>query len=119
MNIGRDPLYLMWMEMQDVIGKSSLWPYRVRAAFWSRNPTHFERFLMVIFCWVNGLSPDILLQWLLYRRVCVEGDSRFQHIKAVFEFLSNGRGNHYYAYNVSMNRYEYMNGRIRHYNKRN
>lgn len=107
-------LYTMWMDIQDIVGRVKLWPKRVRTAFWAQDPDYFQKFLMVTFAWVNGLSMETLLEWLIFRRKCFPGDRRHKHIVGLFRDIGNGRGQHYFGFNVTMNRYEYMD-RVKHY----
>ncbi len=99
--------------IKDIIGSASLWPRAIRRLFWTRNLSHFQRFLVVCFCYVNGLSPADFWDWANLLHLC-----RGQHIEYLFQSFHEGRyGDSYYAYNVSNARYEYLNGTVRHYQR--
>ncbi len=52
-----------WALMKDIVGSASLWPRAIRRPFWTRNLLHFQDFLVVCFCYVNGLSPAEFWDW--------------------------------------------------------
>ena len=72
---------------------------------------HFDRILLATFVLVNGLNPEVFLEWAELLHLC--RDAR-RHFEALFRLLPD-RNYTLYAYNVTMNRYEYLDGRVRTY----
>ncbi len=104
-----------WSLIKDIIGSPSLWPNNIRRLFWTKNLTHFQRFLLVCFCYVNGLSPEDFYEWSGLLHLCRDESAR-KHVESLFEKFSEGQyGDKYYAFNVSNNRFEYLNGNVRLY----
>ena len=95
--------------MQDIVKNASLWQRRVRILFWKRNLGHWDRVLVCSFCWVNGLNPTVLLEWLVPRRSCTVGDAKYDHIRRLLNYVTKGRyARALYLWNVSNNRYKYL-----------
>ena len=106
-------IYHLWMDIQDVIGPARLWPYRIRALFWTRNLNHFQRILIAAFVWVNGLNPVIFMEWAALMHLCRDRIAT-NHFIALFR-LFESVNYRLYAYNVTMGRYEYLDGQVRTY----
>jgi len=51
--------YILWSDIQDIVGPATFWPQRIRRYFWTRHLTHWERILTATFIWVNGLNPEV------------------------------------------------------------
>ncbi len=108
-----------WALIKDIIGPASLWPTRIRVLFWTRNLTHFQRFLLACFVFVNGLSPEDFMHWSDLMHLCRNTSAR-EHLLQLFQRFERGEyGGNYYAFNVSNRRYEYLNGTVRHYTPAN
>ena len=58
-------IYQLWMAIQDIIGSASLWAHNIRRLFWTPNLKHFERIIVCTFVFINGLNPEIFLEWAL------------------------------------------------------
>lgn len=54
-------IYEKWMEIQEIVGVASKWPFRIRKLFWAQNVKHFDRLLVAAFVYVNGLNFVIFL----------------------------------------------------------
>ena len=106
--------YELWCLLQDLIGKATLWPYAIRRLFWTRHISYFNRMLVTVFAYVNGLSLDALLQWVDHMFLCRDAAAR-THIINLWRDFNNGRNGHLYGYNITMNRYETVSGNVRHY----
>ena len=105
----------LWKDIQDIIGNASLWPLNIRRLFWTKCVKHFDRIKLVTFCFVNGLHPDILLEWSQLKGLCRD-ENAFRHFKYLFTTFESGvyfRG--LFAYNITMQRYEFLNGTVRRY----
>ena len=106
-------IYELWMDIQDIIGSASLWPHRIRRLFWKQGVKHFERILLATFVLVNGLNPVVFMEWA--RLVGLGNDgAAYRHFDALFRLLPD-RNYNLYAYNITTNRYEYIDGRVRLY----
>ncbi|CAG2247119.1 unnamed protein product [Mytilus edulis] len=86
--------------------------------FWKKNLKHWERILLAAFAYVNGLNPEMFLDWVKLMGLCRD-NSGIRHFTAFFRLVDSGRMYKLYAYNVTNNRYEYLDGTIRHYIHRN
>ena len=109
-------IFEKWMEIQDFIGKANLWPLRVRRLFWTANLKHFDRIIVCAFVSSNGLNPCVFLEWA-YLLNLGRDQSAYRHFEALFKLFENKNYN-LYAYNVTNNRYEYLDGSVRHYKHR-
>ena len=54
----------VWMDIQDIVGKATLWPREVRQLFWQKKPSHFDRLIVAAFVYINGLNLVIFIDWL-------------------------------------------------------
>lgn len=107
-------VYQLWKSMQDVIGDASKWPKLIRRLFWKRNLKQFNRCIVAAFVYVNGLNPEIFLQWVETQFLCRDKKG-FEHFKFLFKKFDEGKYRNLYAYNVTNNRYEYIDGTVRIY----
>ena len=39
-------IFVMWEDIQDIIGPARAWPYRIRRLHWTRNLNHFQSILV-------------------------------------------------------------------------
>ena len=106
-------VYTLWKDIQDIIGDASRWPHRIRRLFSTINLLHWQRILLAAFVYVNGLNPDVFMEWANLLHLCRDG-SGYRHFNALFNLFPD-RNYTLYAYNVSNNRYEYLDGRVRRY----
>lgn len=107
-------IYQLWRDIQDIIGPAKLWPLSIRRLFWTRPLRHWDRILICSFAYVNGLNPEVLLEWISLLHL-VENDSGIRHIKSFFTLVERGRNYTLYAWNVSTGRYEWLDGKPRAY----
>lgn len=108
--------YCLWMNIQDIIGAAKLWPAYIRTLFWSKNVKYFHRAVLAAFIYINGLNPDIFLEWVELRKICRD-KSAYKHFKSLFSDFESGKyiGKHkLYGYNVAMGEYQYIDGCPRH-----
>ena len=84
-----------------------------------RNLNHFHRILVCSFCWVIGLNPLILFEWMeLMHQLRHTAASR--HIHALFKIFEERQRNYIlYAYNVPQAYYQYTDGTVQNYVPRN
>ncbi len=107
-----------WALIKDIVGSPTLWPINIRRFFWTKHLTHFQRFQIACFVYVNGLSPETFVEWANLLNLCRDQSAR-NHFTFLFNSFEQGQyGDRYYAYNVSNRRYEFLNGTPRHYEHR-
>ena len=106
--------YILWTDLQDIIGKANLWPLKIRKLFWTRNVKHFDRLLIAAFAYVNGLNPVVFMEWADLIQMCRDQAAR-NHFIAIFKLFEEGRNYRLYAYNVTLNQYQYIDGSVHHY----
>ena len=104
-------IYQLWMTIQDIIGPANLWPRKIRRYYWTPNLIHFERILICTFVYVNGLNPEIFFEWVALLNLGRDRAAN-RHFNALFRLFEAGRNYTLYAYNVTRNRYEYLNGTV-------
>ena len=106
-------IYEKWVEIQDLIGPASKWPFLIRKLFWQQNIKHFERLLVAAFVYVNGLNPLIFLEWARLNSLCTD-ENGYKQFEDLFK-LFDDRKYKLYAYHVGNNRYEWLDGTVRQY----
>lgn len=111
--INNRSVYEKWMVIQDIIGDAKLWPIRIRRLFWTQNLKHFDRIILAAFVYVNGLNPVIFLEWARLLKLGRD-EAAYRHFDNLLR-LYEIRNYTLYAYNVSNNRYEWLDGSVRQY----
>ena len=103
--------YRLWVTIGDVIGEAKNWPKEMRKLFWTPNLKNFQRFLVCLFSYINGLHPDILLEWVTMKGLCRDMQA-YHHIRYLMDDLEfkPAKYKKYYQYNVSLGRYENVLG---------
>ena len=103
--------YELWSAIQDIIGSAKLWPSKIRILFWTRNLDNFQRLIFIIFCYVNGLNPEIALTWARIKGLCKDAEA-YRHLVYLTEQLEQDpmKFSRYYQYNVSTSRFELVDG---------
>ena len=96
--------------LQDIIGDAKYWPQNVMKLFWTKNMKHFDRVILSAFVFVNGLNPDVFMDWLDVIEVSNAIKNHFSYLLQKFEADPNCYK--LYAWNISMQRYEWLNGQI-------
>ena len=106
---------LQWTLIQDIIGPAKLWPHKIRNLFWTKNLQHFDRLIVCAFVYVNGLNPELFFEWTELLELARYRPAR-NHFRAIFKYFYNGNcSRSLYAFNVTNNRYEYLDGTVRRY----
>ena len=59
-----DYAYILFDNICDIIGPSDEWPKRILELFWSREIKHWDHFVLSAFVVINGLNPDMFLEWI-------------------------------------------------------
>ena len=60
----RTEITRLWLEIIDIIGPIHLWPKDIRQLFWEKHWTNKQRFKIAVFAYINGLNPEVLLDWI-------------------------------------------------------
>lgn len=95
-------------DIQDIVGDAKLWPKNIREWLWL-GASYAARPLLVAFFYVNGLNPEVFLDWCVLTSAWTVKDSR--HAMYLFKTLEAGHHLQYlYAYNVTLGHYQYVNG---------
>ena len=113
----RCPVYEKWLEVQDIVGPASEWPRHMRRTFWGMDFTHWRRIQMCVFVWVNGLHPEVFLEWLVTVKANQMGDENYRHIYNLFHYFGAGHYASLYSWNVLQHRYETVSGDPRRYTR--
>ena len=79
----------IWFMIQDQIGPARLWPTSLRKLMWQKHISYWDRIMIAVFAWVNGLHPGLLFQWMKFRGCLRNQDERHRHLKSVSSFLSH------------------------------
>ena len=105
--------YTLWRDIQDIIGPATQWPRNVRRHFWANRLCHWDRICTAAFIWINGLNPEVFYDWCDLRGKFVRGSSEHLHFTQLFTYFAEGRRYSLWSWNVSMMRYEWLNGQPR------
>ena len=106
----------LWYDMVDIIGPVRNWPPKIRNLFFRKNITHSQQFQLCTFIFVNGVNPDMLLDWVDRMELCSSKKSHREFVSLLTTFeTSPKKYAHMYAYNVYFHHYEYLDGRIKFY----
>lgn len=112
-----DKRYILWCDLQDIIGNASLWPHAIRLFFWTRDLNHWNRVRVATFAYINGLNPDVLLEW--GELVGMWGgpfSASHRHVKRLLNYFQAGVQYKLWAYNVALGEYQWLNGTRKLYN---
>jgi hypothetical protein len=114
-----NPRDKFWLLLQDLIGPSSLWPTQMCTYFWQNHVNHFDRLVIATFVYVNGLHPDIFMQWVDMSTMCRDNAAR-EHLVYLLKRFHKGEYLHtLYAFNIVCNEFQFLDGRKRIYIKKN
>ena len=103
--------FKLWTAIQDIIGDAKLWPGKIRILFWTRDLDNFQRLIFILFCYVNGLNPEISLAWARLKGLCRDAEAYRHLVYLTEQFEENpSKFDKYYQYNVSTSRFEMVDG---------
>ena len=106
----------LWYDILDIIGPVRNWPPSIRNLFFKNNLTHTEILKLGTFAFVNGLNPDMLVDWCDKMNLHSNKKSRHDMIRLLLVFETDpDRYKHMYQYNVLWHRYEFLDGTIKYY----
>lgn len=100
--------YELWMDIQEIIGNATHWPRKIRELFWTKKLNHWERVLITAFVYVNGLHPDVFLEWAELKCLYVTQEQYCHMTYLLNRYLTTPYKR--YAWNVTMGRYENIDG---------
>lgn len=103
--------YELWKDIQDIIGDASCWPKEICRLFWSHNLNHWQRQYLTSFVYVNGLHPDVFVEWANLKCLC-ENRKHYEHIDYLLRRYTEVNYN-LYAWNVTNGQYRNINGTVR------
>ena len=113
-----DYAYILWDDICDIIGDSENWPTKIKKLFWSKNVKHFEKLMLCAFCYVNGLSLEVFLEWVDAVGLRRDESSRREMISWFNEFETNNKKWYkIYQNNIFNHQYEYLNGEVKNHLK--
>ena len=107
-------IYETWTIIQDIVGPANQWPHSTRRLFWTKHLEHWDRILICAFVYVNGLNPDIFLEWANLLELGRDR-SAYRHFEALLRVQFPNTNYILYAWNVTNRRYEYLDGSVRRY----
>ena len=114
-----DMLYMLWKDIQELIGPAKLWPKAIRRFFWTKNIRNWPRVRVCAFAFVNGLPAHMLLHWgIMVQMWTGVGDPSYRHAARLMYIIEHKGGHCKYklwAWNVHNNRGEYLDGTPRRY----
>lgn len=102
-------VYSTWTLIQDIIGDCHRWPRKIRRVFWKKEAKHWERIMIATFAFVNGLAPSLLEHWLGIVNFPTQRKVHIMYL--VHKYEENPRCYRLYAWNVTMQRNEWLDGR--------
>ena len=105
--------YRLWMDIQDIVGPANQWPRQIRLNFWAHHLSHWERIRTAAFIWINGLNPEVFYDWCDLRQRMIRGSIQHRHFLQLFGYFEEGRRYRLWSWNVSMARYEWLDGTVR------
>ena len=108
----------LWLALQEIIGNHKFWPVVVRMIIWRQHISHFDRIVLSSFVFVNGLPPNILIEFLLLVNFSRNSGELEEIVTLLRAFESDPHRYTYYAYSVTNRRYEYLSGGVRLYHKK-
>ena len=92
------------------------WPPKIRDIFFKANLTHVEIVKISTFAYINGLDPDLLVEWCDKMKMHKDYKSWHDMIRLLATFETNpDRYKHMYQYNVFWHRYEFLDGTIKYH----
>lgn len=108
-NVGQAQL---WWDIQEIIGPAHLWPRLIRHMFWQRHLRYQQRQIIAAFVFVNGLNPEIFLEWVAIKNLARDHAAvqHFQYLFSRFEEDPTKYGYGLYAYNVTLGHYQKIDG---------
>ena len=106
--------FLIWKDLQTVIGAANRWPIHIRRLFWTVNLRAWQRVIIAGFVWVNNLNPVIFEEWALELGLYTPGSSGASHFAGLFKLFEDTPTDsgiqHLYGWNVKKGHYYTLKG---------
>ena len=107
-------IFHMWEHILDIIGPVKNWPPEIRNLFFKTNLSHIEVVKICTFANVNGLDPDLLVEWCDNMKLHKNYKAQHDMIRLLASFETDpDKYKYMYQYNVLWHRYEYLDGTIK------
>ena len=111
-------IYEQWSLIQDLIGPANRWPIAIRRYFCTRNLKNYNRLLITAFIFINGLPPNVFLDWCQLMHL-LRDKAAINHIYYLLDKFKNSSkyDKTVYGFHTGLNRYIYLDGSTRFYTK--
>ena len=107
--IQRNKVADMWEHIKDILGPVNDWPFGMKERFW-RAPRYRDRISVLCFAWINGLDPELVIQWYGLNGWLDKKD-REVHMRSILKVLEEEpRRYNWWSYCIFTGRREYMDG---------
>ena len=111
-----DYAYMLFNNICDIIGPSNEWPEKILKFFWTQNVKHWDRFILTTFVVVNGLNPEIFLEWIDVMHLARDNSALNEFKSLLHTFTTNtSKWNKAYGYHILNHRYDYLTGEVKCY----
>lgn len=104
--------FILFFEIQDIIGNFSYWPTHIQNWFLYGVPAGRGQRLRPIlagFVWINGLNPEVFLDWCKLFPDLFSADA-LAHFAYLFQSFDSGYLQYIYSYNITLGHYQTING---------
>lgn len=107
--IRRNGIADLWAHIKDILTPVDMWPKGMRLLFW-KEPRYQDRLTLMCFAWVNGLDPELLIEWFRITGKLYKKD-REQHFRSILKVLKTEPLKYkWWAYCLHSRRREFMDG---------
>ena len=108
-----DFAYILFDDICDIIGPSEEWPEGFLKLFWTRNLKHWDRFVLCCFIAVNGLNPEVFMEWVDVMHLASDYEAVREFKSLLNDFTNNAsKWTRAYGYHVLNHCYEYVSGTV-------
>ena len=102
-------IYELWSTITDIVGDADKWPKETRRLFWTRNLTNPQRFNVALFAFINGLNPEVFLQWADLKRLVHDQSGRNHFVYLFDKWEQDPRGcTQYKQWSVAQDSYRHI-----------
>ena len=111
-----DYAYILFDHICNIIGPSDEWPKRILELFWSREIKHWDHFVLSAFVVINGLNPDMFLEWIDMIGLAKDENSLREFKSLLQTFMKeSAKWNRVYAYHILNHRFKFISGEVKFY----
>ena len=109
-----DYALILFDDICDIVGPSEEWPSVIRELFWSPNVTHNNHLKLCAFVAVNGLNPEVFIEWVDLMGLARDDASRREFCSWLIELTTKQeKWKKIYAYHVLNHQYEFVTGEVK------